>query len=500
VKLFISYSRADAGNFARHIHKYFIDNGHAVFTDVNSITIGDPWARSIEKNISECDIFVVILTPDSLRSSHVEREVLQAQRENKIIVPCIHEYVNYNQIKWGLENIQGVEFSDRFDLALHLYPKIINYENKKLIDTNEKTIRIKDSQKERKIQDDVFTHSAQWYLDKAKDFEELRQYEKALEQYEKALEKEPGNFVARCNRDIVLEAIKKQRDNNNKNKNIKKALVIAVSDYNYLESIEFCKNDGQEMYIVLKKNGYDIPDNCRLIGYVDSQRLKNAIYDFFTNEYNKPDDTLVLYYSGYCVLNMWGSLFLAPSDMDSDQPFKSGFHFDDLINLMLACNSLRVVTILDIYFSRLQTSKGFTDIGGEEATTRIANNIFEKQSEKLKQGVGRCLLAASQGYEEAYDTQEKGHSIFTYYLLEGLKGHKNAVNDEGNVTFDILTHFIRRNIESLISKKRPKQSPIIKEEASSGEIVLTGYPELRKPKESNYSPLFGKENYYHHDK
>ena len=66
MKLFISYSRDDAGNFASHIHRYLRDKGHDVFIDVNSITIGDPWARSIEKNISECDIFVVILTPDAL--------------------------------------------------------------------------------------------------------------------------------------------------------------------------------------------------------------------------------------------------------------------------------------------------------------------------------------------------------------------------------------------------------------------------------------------------
>jgi hypothetical protein len=129
VKIFISYSRADASNFAKHIHKYLRENSHSVFIDVNSITIGDPWASSIEKNISECDIFIVILTPDSLRSNHVEREVLQAQREKKIVVPCIHEYVEYNEIPWGLQENQGIEFSDKYELALNLYPKIKNYNN-----------------------------------------------------------------------------------------------------------------------------------------------------------------------------------------------------------------------------------------------------------------------------------------------------------------------------------------------------------------------------------
>jgi hypothetical protein len=127
VKIFISYSRDDAGNFAQHVHKSLRDNGYDVFIDVNSIRIGDPWAGSIEKNISECDIFVVILTPDSLRSNHVDDEVLYAQKKNKAIVPCIHEYVNYNDIKWDLDKIQGIEFSNEYELVLNLYQKIKNY-------------------------------------------------------------------------------------------------------------------------------------------------------------------------------------------------------------------------------------------------------------------------------------------------------------------------------------------------------------------------------------
>ena len=37
----------------------------------------------IEENISNCDIFVVIVTDGALQSPYVEREVLQAQRDKK---------------------------------------------------------------------------------------------------------------------------------------------------------------------------------------------------------------------------------------------------------------------------------------------------------------------------------------------------------------------------------------------------------------------------------
>ena len=105
-----------------------------------------------------------------------------------------------------------------------------------------------------------------------------------------------------------------QINSNNQNKKNKKALVIAVSDFDTssgLKSMEFVKNDGQEIYDILKKNGYSIPDNRKLIGYVDSQRLKNAIYDFFTDEDNKPDDILVFYYSGNGIPDKFGTIFLS---------------------------------------------------------------------------------------------------------------------------------------------------------------------------------------------
>ena len=47
------------------------------------------------------------------------------------------------------------------------------------------------------------------------------------------------------------------------NQGRKKALIISVSDYNdnKLQSLDFCKNDGEQMYQVLMGLEYDIPDN-----------------------------------------------------------------------------------------------------------------------------------------------------------------------------------------------------------------------------------------------
>jgi len=62
MKIFVSYSRRDAGDFAEQIQIHFSSFEYDVFTDEKSISIGDIWSKSIENNISNCDVFVVIVT------------------------------------------------------------------------------------------------------------------------------------------------------------------------------------------------------------------------------------------------------------------------------------------------------------------------------------------------------------------------------------------------------------------------------------------------------
>lgn len=122
MKIFVSYSRRDA-DLAQHVHEYFIDSEHDIFTDANNIQMGDIWSNIIEKNISNCDIFVVIVTHASLRSSEIEKEVLQAKKEKKIIIPCIHRDVSHDEIKWDLAKYQGIEFRE-YELARNLFSRI----------------------------------------------------------------------------------------------------------------------------------------------------------------------------------------------------------------------------------------------------------------------------------------------------------------------------------------------------------------------------------------
>jgi hypothetical protein len=66
-------------------------------------------------------------------------------------------------------------------------------------------------------------------------------------------------------------------------------------------------------------------------------------------------------------------------------------------------------------------------------------------------------------------------------LLEGLKGTEKSVDSDGNITPYSLGNYIYRSILNLPARKRPKQKPITKVEAS-GDIILASYPNLSKSK------------------
>ena len=269
-----------------------------------------------------------------------------------------------------------------------------------------------------------------------------------------------------------------QRDEENTTAK-KKAIVIGVSEYSTsLQPLNFCKNDGKEMFELLTSLGYEILDNHRLIGYVGFQEMREAIYDFFDNSCTLGNQTLLFYFSGHGIPAPDGDMCLASSEINPDDPYRRGFSSYELTRLMQGSASLRVVTILDCCYSgAAKLSKGHEDDAAKIGIDALRSKARILQDEQ--QGEGKCLLAASQAAQEAYGLKKQEHSIFTYYLLEGLRGNERSVDTNGNVTPYSLGSYVYKAILNLPPKKRPKQKPVTKVEAS-GDIILASYPDLIK--------------------
>jgi hypothetical protein len=75
----VSYSRADGGDFADHIQEHYKKEGHQVFIDFSDIKAGEDWTESIKNAIDKADFITVIVTRSALKSSDVEKEILEAK-------------------------------------------------------------------------------------------------------------------------------------------------------------------------------------------------------------------------------------------------------------------------------------------------------------------------------------------------------------------------------------------------------------------------------------
>jgi caspase domain-containing protein len=250
----------------------------------------------------------------------------------------------------------------------------------------------------------------------------------------------------------------------------RKALIIAISDYDNLpptKQLSFCRNDGQAVYETLLKQGYDIPSDFKLIGRVEGKRIKKTIINFFKKA--RATDTLVLYFSGHGMPDGHGNYFIASSDIDRETPQLDGYPFYELENERERSKAKKVITILDCCFS----GAAGTEISMGDAND-IAHVARDKMNKEFKEGEGKCLIASSLGDQLSYKMKDYDYSIFSYYLVEGLKGAGGkSIDYNGYVTVSTLSDYLFDEVT-----ENGRQEPITKI-AMSGTITLAYHPELK---------------------
>ena len=92
-KIFISYSRRDMDEVDSLI-EVLESAKHDVWVDRQDIRAGAQWQTSIVQAIIEADYFILALSPNSIKSDNVRRELVIAANNQKQIIPiCIEEDV-----------------------------------------------------------------------------------------------------------------------------------------------------------------------------------------------------------------------------------------------------------------------------------------------------------------------------------------------------------------------------------------------------------------------
>jgi len=237
------------------------------------------------------------------------------------------------------------------------------------------------------------------------------------------------------------------------------ALIIGNTEYtdSGLAQLTAPGKDAEDFARVLKDQEIGAFDTVNVLVNEQASSVIEAIDEFFDQK--KPDDLLVLYFSGHGIRDEIGSLYLAFKNTIRSRLRSTAVKSDYIKEAMDQSRSKRQVLVLDCCNSGAFPQGTKAELGGSMGMTRAF------------QGYGRFVLTASDATQFAWEGDkvigETDNSLFTHFLVKGLEGEADSDGD-GRITVDELYDYTYDQI----SRVTPKQTPTKSSSKQEGEIVL----------------------------
>ncbi len=117
--VFISHSNKDR-DFVVRLSRVLNDYNVRYWYSAAHIIGAEQWHDEIGRALRRCDWFLIVLTPNAVRSEWVKHELLFALREDRYkerIIPLLRKACKYERLSWTLSESQRVDFAGNFDLG-----------------------------------------------------------------------------------------------------------------------------------------------------------------------------------------------------------------------------------------------------------------------------------------------------------------------------------------------------------------------------------------------
>ena len=115
-EVFLSHSSLDR-QFADDLAVVIRRHGIPVWYSQTNILGAQQWQDEIGANLLRCDWFAIVLSPQSVGSMWVKRELSFALKENRFenrIVPITYQPSSFESLSWTLSLFQMIDFTGTF--------------------------------------------------------------------------------------------------------------------------------------------------------------------------------------------------------------------------------------------------------------------------------------------------------------------------------------------------------------------------------------------------
>ncbi len=253
-----------------------------------------------------------------------------------------------------------------------------------------------------------------------------------------------------------------------------RVIIVAIENYRYdkISRVRHALNDA-EAFKELVINDFNVkPENVKT--FFDKYATKTALEDELIYEIRnlKSDDRFIFYYAGHGFYGDGTNKLTAWDTSDTNFSETTLTLRDILINPLKESDCNKSLIFLDTCSKYLS----------EEIVSRDAiSNIDEKELAYLISQSEYCAtyISCSPG-EKSYSDENLQHGIWTYHLLEALRGNeKELLKEDKYITDTSLRDYLRRSVPSFISENtdiKDSQTPYAKVDTANSFIIHEIHP------------------------
>ena len=209
------------------------------------------------------------------------------------------------------------------------------------------------------------------------------------------------------------------------------AIIIANENYLKETPVQYALNDG-EMFKTYCQKVLGLPEDN--IHYTEDATLNMILTEVdwiskVARAYNG-EASLIVYYAGHGIPDeASGSSYLLPVDGIGNN-LRTGYSLAELYKTLGALPARNVTVFMDACFSGAKRGEGML---------ASARGVAIKAKPEAPKG-NMVVFSAAQGDETAYPYEDKGHGLFTYFLLKKLQETK------GQVSLGELAQYVQQQV------------------------------------------------------
>ena len=236
------------------------------------------------------------------------------------------------------------------------------------------------------------------------------------------------------------------------------AVIVGVSEYanKGVPALKYADKDAEALASFLQTpegGGFDT-DHMRILINRDAtlSNLRDAMIDFLQQAIDK--DLVVIYFAGHGAPDPTRpqNLYLLTYDADPTRLGTTAFPMWDIQTVITRQIAAKKVVVLS---DACHSGAISADVATRGLDVTNSNPINQYLTELARAKDGMVVFTASAAGEVSQEFPELAHGVFTYYLLDGLKGAAD-VNNDYVVTVNEMMGYVEEQVKR---KTRGAQNP-----------------------------------------